>query len=260
MSERGILHARQVFPERTGSGIKVAVVDSGINPAHSHVQRVAGGIHISSDADGCLKFDADSRDHLGHGTAVAAVIRTYASDVELYSARVFGDSLATNAHVVAAAIRWAAEQQMQIINVSLSTGNTAHRELLRKACDLAESAGAVVIAATDGESADLFPACFNNVIAVSGCETYGWGEYSSSAAGGAQFRAHPAPRPLPGRDQRRNLRGHSFAVAHVTGLAARVLQAHPGLTRGGLIAVLAAPLDRSVFPERAICPTAAGCA
>ena len=38
----------------SGKGVKVAVIDSGINAQHSHVQRVAGGVHILLGSGGAL--------------------------------------------------------------------------------------------------------------------------------------------------------------------------------------------------------------
>jgi hypothetical protein len=239
MSHDAILQADRVFSDCTGAAVRVAIVDSGINGAHSHVQRVAGGVHIAGHPDGGLGFDSDFRDLLGHGTAVAGILRAYCPDVELYAVRVFERTLTAYAHVIAAAIDWAAEQRMQVINLSLGTGNRDHYELLRAACERAERAGATIIAAADSGAGQMFPASLANVIAVCGDERCRWGEYLPSTGGVARFRAHPAPRPLPGRPQQRNLHGHSFAAAHISGLAARIRQARPQATAAELIAMLA---------------------
>ena len=55
----------------TGRGVRVAVIDSGVNTTHPHVGEVAGGIAI--DEQGIER--ADYLDRLGHGTAVTAAIR-----------------------------------------------------------------------------------------------------------------------------------------------------------------------------------------
>ena len=59
------------YPGATGRGVRVAVIDSGVHPSHPHVGTVAAGVGV--DADG--RLDGDTVDRLGHGTAVAAVIR-----------------------------------------------------------------------------------------------------------------------------------------------------------------------------------------
>ena len=55
--------------------IKIAVIDSGINPGHSHVQGVAGGSSYHLEASGKVVAGADFRDDVGRGTAIAWVIR-----------------------------------------------------------------------------------------------------------------------------------------------------------------------------------------
>ncbi len=63
---------REPFARHTGRGVKVAIIDSGVNPAHPHVGGVAGGARISSsEADS----SNDYLDYIGHGTAVAGAIR-----------------------------------------------------------------------------------------------------------------------------------------------------------------------------------------
>ena len=61
------------------SGIRVAVVDSGITAGHEHVGDVAAGVSLVAGS-------ADTIDRLGHGTAVAAAIREKAPNAELVAA------------------------------------------------------------------------------------------------------------------------------------------------------------------------------
>ena len=50
--------------------VRVAVVDSGGNPSHPHIGRIAGGVAVVPGAD-----SGDYLDRIGHGTAVAAAIQ-----------------------------------------------------------------------------------------------------------------------------------------------------------------------------------------
>ncbi len=235
-----ILPASRSFSAGTGKGVKVAVVDSGINAHHSHIQRVAGGVQIRWEEDDAPAFGEDYRDSLGHGTAIAGVIRAKAPDAELYSVKVFDGDLRTHARVVAAAIGWAAEQRMHVVNVSLSTSKAEHRALLQQACDEATQRGVILVAAGDEPGRDVFPASFANVIGVAGDERCGWDQYVCCPGESIEFRAHPHPRPLRRRPQKFNLRGHSFAAAHITALIARILEQHPAAQRSELIEILAA--------------------
>ena len=211
------------LPDKGGKGVRVAVLDSGVNAQHSHVQRVAGGVHVRWQEDGSLELDSDYRDLLGHGTAVAGVIRAKAPEVELYAVRVFDRELRTHATVVAAAIRWAVEHGMHAVNVSLGTARDEHREIFQAACDEASRRGVILVAASEANEREWFPASFANVIAVAGDERCGWDEHFYCPGSAVPFRAHPSPRPLPGRPQKFNLRGHSFAAAHITARVAQIL-------------------------------------
>ncbi len=228
------------LPNAGGKGIRVAVLDSGVNAQHSHVQQVAGGVHVRWQEDGRLELDPDYRDLLGHGTAVAGVIRAKAPEVELYAVRVFDRELRTHAAVVAAAIRWAVEQGMHAINISLGTEREEHRELLQEACNEASRRGVILIAASEDDEREWSPASFANVIAVAGDERCAWDEYFYCQGDAVPFRAHPSPRPLPGRPQKFNLRGHSFAAAHITARVARILEQKPRARQEEVVQLLMA--------------------
>jgi hypothetical protein len=241
--------ASRMFPHSTGCGVRVAVVDTGINAAHSHVQRVAGGVHIRIAADGGASFADQFQDCIGHGTAVAGVIRAYAPNAELYAVKVFEGRLVAHAKAVAEGIRWAARQRMDVINLSLGTWNAAHGDLLRAACAAAQSSEAIIVAAAaDGQAGNFFPASLPDVIAVAGDEQLEWGEYQEGDRS-CCLRAHPSPRPLPGRPPWRNLHGNSFATAQISGLAARVRQIEPQATPARMLDLLLQP--RVCAPARA---------
>lgn len=240
------MHATQSSPSShvapaagTGKGVRVAVIDSGINPHHSHVQRVEGGTHVCREEGGAPGFLDNWQDSLGHGTAIAGVLRAKAPDVQLYSVKVFDNALHTDAEVVAAAIRWAADQRMDIANCSLSTENVEHRDLLQRACAYAAERSVILVASSDGSAQELFPACLPSVFAVAGDERCGWDEYYYSEETG-MFRAHPHPRPLPGRPQRLNLQGHSFAAAHIAARIACIRELHPAAGREEITRLLVA--------------------
>ena len=100
--------------------MRIAVIDSGIHAAHPHVGGVAGGVRIAADGT----ESADFVDMLGHGTAVAAVIREKAPEAELYAVKIFDRKLATDALTLAHAIRWCAAHRMRWINLSLGTSQS----------------------------------------------------------------------------------------------------------------------------------------
>ena len=92
--------------ELSGCGVAVAVIDSGVNPEHPHVSRVAGGVRIKLSCD----VSEDFVDRLGHGTAVFAAIQEKAPGADLFAVRVFEDRLRTSVRALVAAVDWAAER------------------------------------------------------------------------------------------------------------------------------------------------------
>ena len=138
-----------------GRGVSVAVVDSGVNPAHPHVGRVAGGVRITlsgAEAD-------DHIDRLGHGTAVFAAIQEKAPEAELFAVRVFDDRLRTSSRALVAAIDWAAERGIRVLNLSLGTLRREHAADLEAAVARLAASGGVVVAAAEDKGRRWWPGC-----------------------------------------------------------------------------------------------------
>jgi subtilisin family serine protease len=202
----------------TNTGPKVAIIDSGVHEGHPHVEAVAGGVGI--DATGATS--ADYVDRLGHGTAVAAVIREKAPAAELLCIKVFDHELRTTGDALVAALRWARSQRVDIVNLSLGTSNPAHEATLAEEVAASAHAGIIIVSAAADDTTRWLPGAISGVVAVrmdmtlprDVCEIMIEGDRVSARSSGY-------PRPIPGVPPERNLKGVSFAVANVTGLMAR---------------------------------------
>lgn len=209
------------FPNRTGRGVRIAIVDSGVHADHPHVGGVSGGIAIGPAGE----LSEDYVDRLGHGTAVAAAIREKAPECELLAVRVFDRTLMTTGQALVAAIEWSALQGVQLINLSLGTSNQEHAAALADAVAKAAANGAIVVSAAPQEGAAWLPGGLPGVVAVD----VDWDcprdecRVVSADARGIRFTASGYPRPIPGVPPERNFSGLSFAVANATGLLAMVL-------------------------------------
>jgi subtilisin family serine protease len=190
--------------------MKIAIIDSGVHAAHPHVQDVAGGIALYNDGTTAK----DYIDHLGHGTAVTAVIRALAPDAEVYAVRVFHQQLAASVNALVRAIGWSVENGMNIVNLSLGTNKPEHEQLLRLAVNRAINAGVRIVAAKGWLPGDL-----PGVTAVELDWNCPW---DSCYERDGIYYACGYPRPIPGVPVEKNLSGISFAVAHVTGCLARI--------------------------------------
>lgn len=197
--------------------VRVAVIDSGVYPAHPHIvaARLLLGVEIA--ADGAIDHGADATiDRLGHGTAVTAAIQELAPEADILPIRVFRDGLRASARALTEAIVWAAGQGAQVINCSLGTINPAHAALFAEAVVMAGHARIVAPwAGPDG--APCWPGQCAGVIRVGLDRDLPRGVVRLDD--GLHY-ASGHPRPIPGVEQRRNLHGISFATAQVTGLLA----------------------------------------
>jgi len=218
---------------RTGAGIRIALIDSGINPAHSHVGPLAGAVAFSAGPKGGVRQTFDYRDTLGHGTALAGILKFKAPQAELFAVKVFTDRLVTSIEILEAALLWAIERKMHVVNLSLGTANPEHRARMVRIAARAKRAGTLIAASSPPEMADMFPAALDGIFGVAASVDCSWTEYQYIAEGPIHFRAHPSPRPLPGLDQSRNYRGHSFASAHLSALLALLIEDRPEMGFAG---------------------------
>ena len=213
------------------------MVDSGVHAAHPHVGGVAGGVAIGSDGS-----EADDYvDWLGHGTAVAAAIREKAPGAELFAVKVFGDRLATNCDALVRAIEWAAEHEARLVNLSLGTSNPAHEARLAAAVKEAAERGALVVSARQSDGVRWLPGSIPGAIGVLldwSCPRHAV-RVGTDHQGVRAFLASGFPRPIPGVSPARNLGGISFAVANVTGVLARLIEAEPKARSPGQVFELA---------------------
>lgn len=197
--------------------MRIAVIDSGVFPAHSHILagRLLRGIAIA--ADGTIDDGPDAAiDRLGHGTAVTAAIQELAPDAEILPIRVFREGLRASARALTEAIIWAAGEGADVVNCSLGTTNPAHSVLFADAVTLAGTARIVAPSFGVG-GAPCWPGQCIGVVRVG----LDWDLPRGvvELRDGLQY-ASGYPRPIPGVEQRRNLHGISFATAQVSGLIA----------------------------------------
>jgi subtilisin len=222
--------------QSTGKGIRVAVVDSGIEYDHPAVDKsVQGGVIVEYDSRAKdsyrIRRDDQPDDVSGHGTACAGIIHTIAPDAELYSVRVLGRSMSGRAVQFAAGLDWAIEHGMQVVNLSLSTSLDEFYGLFHDLADQAYFKNINLVSAANNLPEPSYPSLYSSVISV------------AAHAGTDPFTYYYNPKPpvefgAPGIDIRVawNRRqylvctGNSFAAPHITGITALIRAKHPDLT------------------------------
>jgi len=191
--------------------VRVGIVDSGINARDPQVVAVEGGVGIRC-RDGRVERDSSWEDLLGHGTAVAATIRDHARSASLYSIRVFHRTLEAHFEAILDAIEWGVEEHLDLLNLSLGCTNRGRDEAFGSACARAAERGVAVVSAAGPEGGSAFLAAAADYAL----------EGEAIRFEGGLFHASPWARQRGVLPREKNFHGTSFAVAHVTGIAARL--------------------------------------
>ena len=126
-SPLGRLERAAVFGDGHGAGVTVAIIDSGVDGDHPAIGgRLARRLRVElTGEDAHVIDDPDADDLVGHGTACAGIIVSIAPAVELVSIRVLGADNRGKGRALAAAVAWAVDQGISIVNMSLSSRSEA---------------------------------------------------------------------------------------------------------------------------------------
>ena len=237
-----------VWDTTTGSSsVVVAVIDTGVNPAHSDL----AGAAFAAGYD-FVNQDTTPQDDNGHGTAAIGVIASQHNATgtagvcprcQIMPLKAM-DASGTGSHgAIAAAIHHAVDNGADIINLSL--GSEASTTTLHNAVRRAHAAGILVVAAAGnaGVQTPFYPAAYPESLGVAASDSsdarYSWSNYGSwvsLAAPGCNFTAGYAPATdLLGYT---NFCGTSSAAPFAAGVAGLLASAYPGTAGPALTTAL----------------------
>ncbi|WP_285777374.1 S8 family serine peptidase [Microtetraspora sp. NBRC 13810] len=245
----------------TGAGVKVAVLDTGIDAAHPDLAgRVAAQENFTEDPDG--------RDVVGHGTHVAATIagsgstsagkyRGVAPGATLLDGKVCGVGGWCEESSILAGMQWAAEHGARVANMSLGARDTPELDLLEQAVQRLTSQYGTLFVVSAGNGGKVEPVSSPgsadaalSVGAVTKSDALA--EFSSRGprvgdaalkpditAPGVDITAARSG-TSPGEGAYVAQSGTSMAAPHVAASAAILAEQHPGWQAGTLKAALMA--------------------
>ncbi|MFZ4717814.1 MAG: S8 family serine peptidase [Ilumatobacteraceae bacterium] len=230
-----------VQPDRTwaygdgsGRGVRVAVVDSGIDADHPDVGGVAEYVAVDRDdaEESGVRFTSGRHDDLyGHGTACAAIIRALAPRVELVSVRVLGANLKGSAGAFAHGLEWCIEHGIDVINLSMSTASDRWAETFWDLVDYATYRRVLLVSAMNNERKRTIPSELAGVFSVACAPGVDRERVWRNPDGPAEWGAAGIDVDVAwmgGSTIRAT--GNSFAAPVVAGHLARIVGAHPGIT------------------------------
>jgi subtilisin family serine protease len=220
----------------TGKGSRVAVIDSGIEHDHPAVGgSVRGGTIVEYDrrTKTQLRFKVDERpsDIFGHGTACAGIIHSIAPEAELYSVRVIGRDLSGKALQFAGGLRWAIENGMSVVNMSLSTSREEYYGLFHELADEAYFQNVMLVSAVNNIPAPSYPSLYSSVVSVAAHEGHDPFTYYYNPSPPVEFGAPGIDIEVAWLNKSYSVNtGNSFAAPHMTGIVALIRAKHPELT------------------------------
>jgi subtilisin family serine protease len=222
-----------------GAGVRVCVVDSGIERDHALVGEVETSVSVAGPADEASVTDDDEGDLCGHGTACAGIVRALAPECSISSVRVLGAGYTGSGPVLLAGLRWAVEQGFDVINLSLSTTKRQFAAVLHELADSAYFQRTIVVASAHNMPVASFPWRFSSVLSVGSHDEDDPLAYYYNPNPPVEFFARGVNVDvawLGGGTLR--VSGNSFATPHLAGICALILGKHPGLTPFQLKSVL----------------------
>jgi subtilisin family serine protease len=220
--------------EGRGAGVRIAVIDSGIEVSHPSLKglKLLDDIHIVDSGIQIEVREGDGTDIYGHGTAVASIIREIAPEVEIASFRVLGAGRSSRTVIIREGVRQAIDRGYHVLNCSFGCGIQDHIFQYKDWIDESYLKGIHIVAACsnlDFRSPE-WPGFFPTVVTVNmtastrkDCLYYRPGYLVEFAARGVNVLA-------AWRDaETRSVTGSSFAAPQVTALLARLLSVAPQL-------------------------------
>ncbi len=241
------------FDGATGAGIKVAVIDSGVDATHPLVDGIAGAVLFEPRPDGeYVAVEGDHEDLVGHGTACAAIIKAIAPQAEIWSVRVLGANLKGRGALLHAGMAWTVDNGMDVANMSLSSKSDTMFAPLHEIADEAYFAGTVLICAANNLPGPTYPSQYASVVSVAA-------RHGDDPLALAYNPRPPVEFGARGIDVEVAWAGHgsivatgnSFATPHVAGMVALLRSKHPHLTPFQVKAVLHALSDNAAMAQDA---------
>jgi subtilisin family serine protease len=228
-------HAKRAVRDGTGDGVKVAIIDSGVEVSHPGLAEVSflDDLAVVPHEHKLCITAGEGCDVFGHGTAVAGVIRKLAPKAQIGSIRVLGRHNTSRTAIIQRAAQEALDRGYQILNCSFGCAIEGQVLQYKQWVDQAYLQGAHIVAACNNEdfSRPEWPACFPSVIAVNMARTnsesifyYRRGTLIEFAAKGVDVKV------LWSGGAAKVVTGSSFAAPRLAALLARLLSVYPYLT------------------------------
>jgi len=217
----------------TGAGVRVAVVDSGIEADHPALEgcvEVETGVVVTAeDGEAEVRTQAHG-DAFGHGTACAGIIHELAPEARITSVRVLGERLSGTAPAFLAGLAWAVDNGYDVVNLSLGSTKRDWALAFYELCDRAYFGNTVLVTAANNMLRQSYPSLFASVFSVACHLGTDPRRFHYNPDPPTEFLARGVDVDVAWKGGGRiTSTGNSYAAPHITGMAALVRSKHPEL-------------------------------
>jgi subtilisin family serine protease len=220
--------ARRALVEGDGNGVRIAIIDSGVEMSHPNLAHLvlAHDIQISDSGVQAEVKSGNGTDVFGHGTAVASIINKLAPKASLGSFQVLGEQLRSRTILIREGVRQAIDAGYDILNCSFGCGVKEQVLLYKDWIDEAYLKGIHIVAACNNIDfrRPEWPGFFPSVITVNMAKVSSEHEFFRVPGNLVEFAAGGVDVEVAWRaKQMRRVSGSSFAAPRLAALLARLL-------------------------------------
>jgi subtilisin len=218
-----------------GKGVRIAVLDSGIETSHPALAslKLIDDVAVVEDGMKLKVVPGCGQDLYGHGTAVAGILHRAAPEAEIGSIRVLGAALSARTAIILEGARQAIDRGYHILNCSLGCGVPEHILKYKSWVDEAYLRGVHVVAACNNQDSGRpeWPGFFTSVLTVNMARTEQDGEIFYRPGHLVEFAARGVDVEVPWAGGGiKKVTGSSFAAPRLAGMLACLLSEVPQIS------------------------------
>ena len=226
--------ARRALEKGTGKGVRIAVIDSGIEVDHPDLPGLTllDDLHVVDAGVQIEVKPGDGSDIYGHGTAVAGVIRRIAPDAQIGSIRVLGANLGSRTVIIREGVRQAIDRRYHVLNCSFGCGLKDHIFQYKEWIDEAYLKGIHIVSACNNYdfTTPEWPGYFPSVVTTNMARFDEDHTFFYKPGHLVEFAARGVDVTLPWNGRaRKEVTGSSFAAPIMSALLARLISEMPNL-------------------------------